>query len=401
MEDKALSKKNTEINSSQEKEAGIRLLDSFERFQQKNDVFRRSWWDDKIRNKKTQLFYETYREPLKTFRKADGFKQKDYALRNASWHVSDIFTELKEDQDRREGFSDAFTLYQDVAETKQDMGSPQEAAAELKRVAKGFGADLVGITENDSRWNYTKKFSDMSQTERPIDIPDNLSNVIVTIHAMDYDLIRTVPSALSGAATGLGYSHDALVTLGIAQYIRNLGYNAIASMNDSSLNIPLAIKAGLGEYGRLGLLITKEFGPRVRIGKVYTDLPLAHDRPISFGVKEFCEQCQRCSSSCPVKAISADKPSAKVHNQSNIKGVVKWTVDGEKCFSYWAAQNSDCAVCMRVCPYNKDYSKRIHRIGRALASTKLRGLMLKLDKRLGYGKRMKPKQWWSNKSNKS
>ena len=126
MEDKALSKKNTEINSSQEKEAGIKLLDSFERFQQKNDVFRRSWWDDKIRNKKTQLFYETYREPLKTFRKADGFKQKDYALRNASWHVSDIFTELKKDQDRREGFSDAFTLYREVAETKQDMGSPMK-----------------------------------------------------------------------------------------------------------------------------------------------------------------------------------------------------------------------------------------------------------------------------------
>ena len=60
----------------------------------------------------------------------------------------------------------------------------------------------------------------------------------------------------------------ALVVLSVTQYIRNLGYQAIASMNDTSLAIPYALKAGLGEYGRHGLLITKEFGPRVRLGKI-------------------------------------------------------------------------------------------------------------------------------------
>ncbi len=104
----------------------------------------------------------------------------------------------------------------------------------------------------------------MSSTERPNDIPEGMTSVIMVAQAMDYDLIRTVPSALSGAATGLGYSHDAMVVLSITQYIRNLGYNAVASMNDSALAIPLAIQAGLGEYGRNGLLITPKFGPRVR-----------------------------------------------------------------------------------------------------------------------------------------
>lgn len=374
---------------------GAEVTPEFERFHQKDDVFRRSWWDERIRSEKAQLFYATYREPLKTFRKADGFTQKDYALRNASWHVSDIFTELKEGEDRREGFSDAFTLYRDVAEHQQEMGTPEEAAAEIKRVAKGFGADLVGITEYDERWIYVNKFSDMSQTERPQEIPDSLTNVIVTAQAMDYDLIRTVPSALSGAATGLGYSHDALVVLSIAQYIRNLGYNAVASMNDTSLAIPMAIKAGLGEYGRNGLLITEKFGPRVRLGKIYTDMPLAHDQPIQFGVKAFCESCRRCADSCPVKAIPQGAPSIERHNQSNIKGVRKWSVDGEKCFNYWAAQNSDCSICIRVCPFNKDYSKWWHRVGIRLARTPLRRWLLWLDERLGYGERMKPKAWWA------
>lgn len=378
-------------------EAGFEILPQFERFNQKDDVFRRSWWDERIRSEKAKLFYETYREPLKTFRKADGFTQKDYAFRNASWHVSDIFTELNEGQDRREGFSDAFTLYRDVAENRQGVESPAAAADEIKHVANAFGADLVGITAFDPRWVYTHKFSDMSKTERPSELPDGLTSVIVTAQAMDYDLIRTVPSALSGAATGLGYSYDAMVVLSIAQYIRNLGYNAIASLNDTALAIPLAIQAGLGEYGKNGLLITREFGPRVRLGKVFTDMPLAHDRPIRFGVKQFCEQCNRCVAGCPVKAIRGGQPSAERFNQSNIKGVVKWSVDGEKCFNYWAAQNSDCSICIRVCPYNKDYSKWWHRVGIRLSNSPLRGIMLWLDKKLRYGERVKPKQWWHDK----
>ncbi len=374
--------------------AAFEIRDDFEQFTQKNDVFRRSWWDERIRSEKAKLFYATYREPLKTWRKADGFTQKDFALRNAAWHVSDIFAELKEDQDRREGFSDAFTLQRDVASQKTDLGTPQKAAVEIKQVAKAYGAGLVGITSFDKRWQYKNKFSDMSQTERPPEIPEGLEHVIVVAQAMDYEWLRTVPSALSGAATGLGYSHDALVVLSITQYIRNLGYEAIASMNDTALAIPYAIKAGLGEYGLNGLLITKEFGPRVRLGKIYTNLPLAHDNPIHFGVKEFCATCQRCSNTCPVKAIAGGTPSSKTYNQSNIKGVRKWTVDGEKCFGYWVAQNSDCSICIRVCPYNKDFSKWWHRLGRRLAGTGLRRFMRWLDIAMGYGQRLEPNLWW-------
>ncbi len=377
-----------------DKEADFEIMADFERFNQKNDVFRRSWWDANIRSEKSRLLYKTYREPLKTWRKADGFTQKDYAFRNATWHVSDLFTEMKENEDRREGFTDAFTLYRDVAKEKTHFESPEAAANEIKNIAKRFGADIVGITQYDERWLYTQKFSDMSLTERPNDIPDGLKYVIVTAQRMDHDLISTVPSALSGAATGLGYSHDATVVLSVAQYLRNLGYNAVASMNDSSLNIPMAIQAGLGEYGRHGLLITKEFGPRVRLGKIYTDLPMALDKPLHFGVKEFCGICRACTRGCPVKAIPDGAPTNQTYNQSNIKGIKKWTVNGEKCFGYWVAQNGECAICIRVCTYNKDYTKGWNRIGQRLAGTPLRRFMLCLYVRMGFGKRLKPKRWW-------
>jgi len=234
----------------------------------------------------------------------------------------------------------------------------------------------------------------MSLKSYPPEIPESLNNVIVVALPMDYELVKTVPSALSGSATGLGYSHDALTVLSLTQYIRNLGYEAIGSMNDTSLAIPYAIQAGLGEYGRNGLLITKKYGPRARLGKIYTDLPLSHDKPIQFGVKKFCNICNICAKECPVKAIPYGAPSEISYNQSNIIGVRKWSVDGEKCFSFWTAQNSDCSICIRVCPYNKDYSKRINRIGLKLSGTWLRHLLLWLDVKLGFGKRQKSSNWW-------
>jgi len=223
--------------------ADFQILETFRRFSQRDDVFSRSFWDPTVRSKKTERFYETYRKPLKHWRQVDGFTQKDYALRNAAWHVTDIFAELKEDEDRREGFLDEFTVQGEGPETRLEVGSPEEMSAEIKRVAAVFGADLVGITPYDERWLYTHKYSARTQVEKPNELPSGLDHVIVVAQEMDHDLIQTVPSALSGTATGLGYSKDVVVLLSITQYIRNLGYRAFASLNDTALAVPLAIQA--------------------------------------------------------------------------------------------------------------------------------------------------------------
>jgi epoxyqueuosine reductase len=376
--------------------AGFEIGPEFQPFSQKNDIFSRSFWDPAVRSAKSDRFYATYRTALKHWKTADGFTQKDYALRNAAWHVTDIFAELKEDENRREGYLDEFTVQRDGPEERIPVESPQEMSAEIKRVGRVIGADLIGVTALDERWLYTAKYSRQHENEKPQELPSGLTNAIVIAQSMDRALIETVPSALSGAATGLGYSLDTLVLLTLTQYIRNLGYQAVASMNDTALAIPLAIQAGLGEYGRHGLLITKEFGPRVRLGKIFTDLPLTHDQPIRFGVREFCEACRKCTDACPVKAISAGAPSWETHNVSNLAGVRKWTTDAEKCFSFWVNQNSDCSICIRVCPYNKDFTRWHHRLGRQVAGTPLRGLMRRLDGWLGYGKRKAPRTWWAN-----
>lgn len=374
--------------------ADFHVHENFERFSQKFDIYSRAFWDPEVRTEKTDRFFETYRTPLKKWKTVEGFSQRDYALRNASWHLPDIFAELKEDENRREGFLDPFTVHRPGPEDRVPVESPEQMSREVKHVAKAFGADLVGITGYDERWVYTHAYSRMGETEKPQELPEDLPNVIVIAQEMKKDLLDTVPSALSGAATGIGYSADTLVLLGLTQYIINLGYRAVATMNDTALAVPYAIKAGLGEYGRLGLLITEEFGPRVRIGKIFTDLPLSHDVPKSFGVKEFCNTCSRCADACPVGAIPKGPPTAEVYNKSNLVGITKWTVNAEPCFKFWSNQNSDCSICVRVCPYNQDFTQFWPRVWRWLAGTRLRSLALWLVNRLVPGDRVSPDAWW-------
>jgi epoxyqueuosine reductase QueG len=109
--------------------------------------------------------------------------------------------------------------------------------------------------------------------------------------------------------------------------------------------VPLAVDAGLGELGRLGYLITKEFGPRVRLGVVTTDLPLVPDKPVDLGVQHFCSICKKCAVCCPSHSI----PPAE---QSLVNGMLRWKLNDETCFDYWGKIGTDCNICMRVCPYS-------------------------------------------------
>ena len=375
-------------------DAGFEVLAEFERFSQVDDVFSRSRNDAELRDEAADTFYSTYRRPLANWRAGAGYRQLDYAFRNATWHVADTFAEMYEADDRRDGFLDPLSMLRDGAEERLDCGTPAQAAKMLKHAAQTAGADLVGITAYDERWTYTERFSAATSSGKPNPIAAELEHVIVVGQAMDERLIDTAPSALSGAATGMGYSQDAVVLLTIAQFIRNLGYQAIATMNDTTLAIPYAIKAGLGEYGKHGLVITPEFGTSVRFGKIFTDMPLAHDRPIRFGVAEMCAICNACSKACPSRAIPDAKPSTERHNKSNIKGIRKWSIDGEKCFQYWSKINSDCSVCVRVCPYTRDYTQRRNRLWLRLADSPLRRLALYLHRKYGGGKRVQAEQWW-------
>lgn len=179
------------------------------------------------------------------------------------------------------------------------------------------------------------------------------------------------------------FSEGGSAAVQLAQHIRQMGYPARAHLHNRAGEvqiIPLAIEAGLGEMGKNGILITSEFGPRGSFCVVTTDLPLVPDTPVDIGVKEFCMVCNKCARSCPVQAIPYGDPKV-------VNGVVKWPLDGEKCFGFLAS-NPKCMACIGSCPYNKqDYF--VHRMATYLISRKsivADYLMTQLDDFLGYGR---------------
>lgn len=373
-------------------EAGIETTEDFRRFVQRDDVFSRAMWDDSVRSDHADAFFASYRMEAAP-RKGDGFSRRDFALRNAAWLISDVMTNRFADQGRREGFQAAISYDTPVADEQVAVDDPAEMAHELRKVARFFGADLCGITGLDERWHYSTRIDVRDMSEAPPDLPDGMSSVIVLGHEMDAGLVETYPSALAGAATGREYSHEASIVMQLAAYIRNLGYEAVPSMNDTALAIPYAIKAGLGEYARNQMVITPEFGPRLRFSKIFTNLPLAHDTPRRPGVAAFCDICTKCADACPPRALPIGPPEVGGANRSAIAGVRKWTSDAEKCFGFWAKTRTDCAICMRVCPFNRDFRRPGHRLWLKLALSPLRRVALWLDR--NRGGRRKPADWWA------
>ena len=289
-------------------------------------------------------------------------------------------------------------------------GTPEAATKMVKRVARYFGADMVGIAPADQRWFFSHAYyPDRAHKEitfRPVDAPDETEKelivpekmkwVIVMGAWMDPGMIKYTPSPLGCAETRLTYSQMGLMVTGVAEFLRGIGYQAIPSINDLALNIPLAIDAGFGEQGRNGKLITPQYGPSLRLCKVITELPLVRDTPIRFGVTEFCEICQKCADDCVVNAIPHGKRTWDDPNISSNPGVYTWYLDNEACRKYWSMGNgTNCTACIRSCPFTK-HPGIAHDITRAFISKapSLNPIWRELDDVFGYGKQEDGTDFW-------
>jgi reductive dehalogenase len=360
-----------------------------------------------------------------------GYTQKDKALLAGAWAMSnfaagpapatipDYGTTLWEQ--RREKNPHALFDNDYIAKEKVKFDTKQEASNYIKRAARMFGADLVGITRRDERWDYRQFFNPIPPLARKAfpgqptpaqmeemknwgpdkfisdwnDFPFVPKTVIMLAFEMDYEGISTSPSFVGSAAAGEGYSKMSKVPYQLAVYLKNLGYHAVAASNDLGLSVPYAIAAGLGENSRLGQLVTYKYGPRVRLAKVYTDFDFVeYDKAKSFGVMDFCRNCMRCADACPSKAITHDKePSFEPTHENkdsawyNVRGVKKYHVDASKCFKIWGEFGDDCGMCIAACPYNKPdfWHHRLVDSITAVMPGPVHDLMREMDEIFGYG----------------
>lgn len=377
---------------SENYESGVPFAIPPNRFDQKNEMFKRSIWDEKMKPH-GRRFYRDIK-----FREKIGYRQMDYALQNAAWNLEWGFglgnSRSNSGLYSWEGGNVKIKPYLDSSIPIKE--SPEAMSRIIKKVARYFGADLTGVCRVHPNWVYSHEFNTVTREHYPIELPEGCHNAIVLGIAMDYDRVRTSPTTIQGAEVGLGYSKMAFVANLLSIFIRGLGYRAIPCGNDTALSVPLAMAAGLGEPGRLGFIINEKFGPRIRLCKVFTDLPLIYDTYKPFGVEEFCNTCKKCARYCPSRAIPEGEMTIKGQNISNQSGTQKWYVNAEKCFAFWAKNRSDCANCIRVCPFNKPHGM-IHDFSRLLVRKKsphFNRFLIWVDDILGYDKAVAAESFW-------
>ncbi len=238
---------------------------------------------------------------------------------------------------------------------KEEM-SPEAAAKIIKGYAKHLGACLVGVTPVNPKWMYShvgtiiKEKWDEGEADWSVwgkEIHSDHKYVIVFAEEMDREMIDSSPHTPCFVESMVNYAKGAFISSQLAAYIANLGYSATANhVHHYELVLPpLAQDAGLGEVGRMGYLMTKDYGPRIRLSAVTTDMPLAVDKPIDIGVEDFCRICKKCATTCPSQSIP-DTDMA-VDN-----GILRWKLEPDSCFTYWGNAGTDCCICMRVCPWS-------------------------------------------------
>jgi ferredoxin len=226
---------------------------------------------------------------------------------------------------------------------KPDLSDPATNSALVKRVAAMFGSSLTGICTTEENW-----FRSPSALEEMGFEDDSVQAVVMAI-AMDDHAFRKPPTLAVGRSTRMGYMGMAIAAGCVAEFIRNLGFRAVPHGNGCALSPPMAEKAGLGEVGYNCMIVTKEFGPCVRLCKVFTDMNLEPDNPRDIGVRETCATCRRCVESCPVDAIVEVSEEKQVYEGVSLEG--HWRVDGDRCRSYWREIGTSCGICIAKCPF--------------------------------------------------
>ena len=273
------------------------------------------------------------------------------------------------------------------ADRKIELG-PEDATVRVKGLAKHLGAELVGITEINPLWTYSHRgeiFHDnWEDWGRELNL--NHKYAIVFTQEMSFEIIQAAPHTPTSIESRVQYSKGAYIATQLAAFIANLGYPATANhlRHYDALMVPLAVDAGLGELGRFGYVITKQYGPRVRLAAVTTDLPLIADKPVDIGVEDFCKVCKKCAVCCPSQSIPMDE-------QAETNGTLRWKLNAETCFEYWGKVGTGCNICMRVCPWSHAGTFPHRLIKEMVARNMISRRLFTLMDDIFYGKRPKPK----------
>lgn len=218
---------------------------------------------------------------------------------------------------------------------------------EIENILKNGGASLVG-------------FCDLGAS--PIKNQDGLRYAVSIAYKLSNSVLKTIEERPTLAYfqhyRAVNAKLDGLV-LDVIRYIENQGYEAFPVAASQSTNDDksayrgifahktAACLSGIGYIGKNALLLTKEYGSKVRLATVLTDMPLERQREI---IVNGCGDCEMCKNACPAGAISGKNFESGMVREDFF--------DAEKCSNNMknykdVGRGAVCGICIKVCPKNK------------------------------------------------
>ena len=231
---------------------------------------------------------------------------------------------------------------------------PVAMTKHIKKIGKLFGFADVGIAPTLPEFVYkggARRTEDehmiTAQTgETPESIAQKYPYAVCFYWAWDDGMVRAHRSFISDANYHFNGLKADVAQNNFAGYVRELGFSAVQGAINA---MPMMLAAGLGELGRNGMIITEKHGSRHHPRVFLTDMPLVVDKPVDFGVSDFCGICKKCAVACPTNSISHDEKKV-------INGVEKFAINWKTCYSirphvtnHWL----NCFTCIAVCPWTK------------------------------------------------
>lgn len=218
--------------------------------------------------------------------------------------------------------------------------------------AKQMGVNIIGFAPV-KRW---ERFKETSPEYFPHNIWPGTKTVIVLGIQIFLPMLETTPSVVYSELYNTTNRLLDEIAYKLANYLNTLGHKAFFFPRDGYGDISVLVRkpeaafsqvlagkyAGLGTIGYNHTLLTKEFGPRVRLVSVLTDALIPSDPLIK---KELCIKCEMCRKCCPVSAYTT--------TDNLIADMEK-----KKCAEYHAKLKAafayPCGVCIKVCPIGED-----------------------------------------------
>ena len=237
------------------------------------------------------------------------------------------------------------------APAKNPAQPPREKVpvnVKVKACAQSQGIHLTGFTTLEPSWVFPPSDNwTFPQTHQPIQYTNVVSLGMEMSHAVFNGNHSPDVETLGGAL--LTYAQLGEAVEKITGFIRGLGYQARGHHPYAGdfLYSAHAVKAGVGQLGANGMVLTQTYGPRQRFAAITTDAPITVTKPRNLGVDDLCYKCMRCVTTCPTGALAPGKV--------NWRGTVKWKLNHKRCWKYFIANNG-CGLCLIVCPWNKEDS---------------------------------------------